>query len=157
MSVGHQRGTVLLLSMVLLLLLGMLGLLAMQSSTQQTRMASNLLASMQALEAAENLMRTAEARLSGAVPEPCGDCLPPAETATGWQQAAAGRYLIQNLGRSDCAFGMPNKVSVTLFRISVIADQRQARVALESVVAVPLLPEHGPARRVLWRQIYRES
>lgn len=134
----------LVLSMVLLVLLGVLGLLAMQATTQQTRMASNLLASLQAFEIAEHVLRTAEARLPGMTPP-------------GWHPLGTGRYQIENLGQTDKAVRMPDKQTVTLLRITAIAEQRQARVVLQSVVAWPLSPEHGPAQRILWRQLPGES
>lgn len=134
----------LVLSMVLLALLGVLGLLALQASTQQTRMASNLQTSLQAFETAENLLSIAEARLPGA-------------TAAGWQQVGTGRYLIQTLGQTDRAAGMPEKLPVTLFRITAVAEERHVRVALESVVAWPLSPDLAHPRRILWRQLPRES
>ena len=139
-----QRGAVLALVMILLVLLGILGLFAIQSSTQQTRMASNHLASLQAFEAAENLLSTAEARL-------------PATPPSGWQQLGTGRYLIEHLGQTDQAAHMPADLPATLFRLTAIAEERQARSTLESVVAGPLSPDHGPARRILWRQHPRES
>jgi len=158
----RQRGVVLALSMMLVALLGLLGLLALQASTLQTRMASQLLASLQALESAERLLRVAEARLVGAAPESCGACLPPFDGAPAvaglpWQQDGAGRYLIQNLGQSEHARGMAAGVPVALFRITAVAEARQARVILESVLALPLAPNHGPARRIAWREIFEES
>ncbi|MDR0276530.1 MAG: pilus assembly protein [Paucimonas sp.] len=141
---ARQHGAVLVLTMVLLVLLGILGLLAMQASTQQTRMASNLLASLQAFESAEHVLRAAEARLPGT-------------TAPGWHPLGAGRYQIENLGQTAQAVRMPEKLPVTLLRITAIAEERQARVVLQSVVAWPLAPEHGPARRILWRQLSEQS
>lgn len=134
----------LVLSMVLLILLGMLGLLAMQATTQQTRLASNLLASLQAFETAEHVLRAAEARSPGTTPP-------------GWHPLGTGRYQIENLGQTDKAVRMPDKQAVTLLRITAVAEARQARVTLQSVVAWPLSPEHGPARRILWRQLPEES
>ncbi|MDG9884943.1 PilX N-terminal domain-containing pilus assembly protein [Pseudomonas sp. GD04058] len=139
-----QRGAVLALVMILLVLLGILGCFAIQASTQQTRIASNLLASIQAFETAEDLLSTAEARLGGTPP-------------SGWQQVGTGRYLIQNLGQTSKAVGVPAGLPVTLFRITASAEERQARITLESVVAWPLSPDHGPARRILWRQLPGES
>jgi len=144
MANERQRGAVLALVMILLALLGVLGLLAMQASTQQTRMASNLLSSLQAFEAAENLLLKGEALLPTAIP-------------SGWQQDGAGRYLIQNLGQTNQAVGMPANLAVTLFRVTAIAEERQARVILESVVAWPETAGEYAARRILWRQLPRES
>jgi len=130
--------------MTLLMLLGILGLLAMHATTQQTRMASSLQASLQAFESAEHVLRAAEARLPGM-------------TAPGWHRLGGGRYRIETLGQTDQAARMPENQAVTLLRITAIAEERQARVALQSVVAWPLSPEHGPARRILWRQLPEES
>lgn len=144
MASEQQRGAVLALVMVLLALLGVLGLLAVQASTLQVRTASNLLTSIQAFETAEDLLSIAEARLSGAV-------------SPGWQQEDNGRYRVDNLGHTDQALGMPANLPVTLFRITAIGEERQARVILESVVAWPVTPGPQPTRRILWRQLPRES
>lgn len=166
---AKQHGNVLLLCMTLLMLLGLLGLSAMQGAIQQQRMASHLLASMRAFESAERLLRVGEARLPGAVIGSCGVCLPPPEAewvqAAGihhggggsglvWQRGDAGLYLIQNLGPSNRARGMPEELSVTLFRITAIGLEGESRVVLESTFAWPELRGDVPARRIAWRQIF---
>lgn len=166
---AKQHGNVLLLCMTLLMLLGLLGMSAMQSAIQQQRMASNLLASMRAFESAERLLRVGEARLPGAAIGACGFCLPPPEAewvqadgirhASGgsglaWQRGDAGLYLVQNLGPSNRARGMPEDLSVTLFRITAIGLEGESRVVLESTFAWPEFPGDVPARRIAWRQIF---
>ncbi len=141
---SKQRGAVLALVMILLVLLGILGLFAIQASTQQIRMANNLVSSLQAFETAESLLSIAEARLPAAIP-------------SGWQQEGTGRYLIENIGQTRQAFGMPADLPVFLFRITAVAEVPQARVTLESVMAWPATSGQAPARRILWRQLYRES
>lgn len=139
----RQHGAVLVLTMVLLVLLGILGLLAMQASIQQTRMAGNLLASLQAFETAEHVLRTAENHLPGTTPP-------------GWHLLGAGRYQIEDLGQTRKAVSIPKDQVVTLLRITAIGEARQARITLQSVVAWPLLPDGGPARRLFWRQLSEE-
>lgn len=170
MSRAKQAGTVLMLCLTLMVLLGLLGLSAMQAATQQQRMASNLLGSIQAFEAAEQLLRVGEAHLSVGVPEACGFCLPPPEaqwvasagsyrgergsSGLPWQRGPAGFYLIQNLGLSTLALGMPEDVRVTLVRITAIGLERELRVVLESTFAWPDPASRIAARRVAWRQVF---
>lgn len=167
---AKQHGNVLLLCMTLLMLLGLLGMSAMQGAIQQQRMVSNLLASMRAFESAERLLRTGEVRLSGSAPGSCGFCLPPPEvewvrapgihqgsdggSGLAWQREESGLYLIQNLGPSNLARGMPEELSVTLFRITAIGLEGESRVVLESTYAWPESPGDVPARRIAWRQIF---
>lgn len=166
---ARQHGNVLLLCMTLLMLLGLLGMSAMQGAIQQQRLASNLLASMRALESAERLLRVGEARLPGPATDICDFCLPPPEAewvrAAGihrgsgssglvWQRGDDGFYLLQNLGPGNRARGMPEELSVTLFRITAIGLEGESRVVLESTFAWPELPGDVPARRIAWRQIF---
>lgn len=162
----RQGGTVLLVSMTFLMLLGMFGLSAMQAATQQQRMSANLQTSLRAFEAAEGLLRQAESRLPAVASAPCSYCLPPAEAewvrpdrpAGGsgliWQVENSGLYLIQNLGQSKFAAHMPKDLSVTLYRVTAVGLEREARVVLESIFAWPELPGDVPARRIAWRQVF---
>lgn len=161
-----QCGTVLLICMTLLMLLGLFGLSAMQVATQQQRMSTNLQTSLRAFEAAESLLRQAEARLPAVGIAPCGFCLPPPEaewirpglppggSGLRWQTADSGLYLVQNLGQNKAATHMPENLTVTLYRVTAVGLEREARVVLESVFAWPELSGDVPARRIVWRQIF---
>lgn len=166
-----QGGMVLLVSLVMMLLLALLAMSALQGATLQARMAGNLGAALQAFESAEATLREGEAQvLAGHVPSlPCTYCLPPPEAArvrtagvhadaaasSGlvWQAYARGLYLIQPLGESSRATGLPDGLSVQLFRITAVGWRQQARVVLESVHAQPLAPGKQAPRRIAWRQI----
>ncbi|NES09214.1 hypothetical protein G3O07_04960 [Pseudomonas laurentiana] len=75
-----QRGMVLLLSLLLTMLLGLLGLSSLHSALLQERMSGNLLVSLQLLEQAETTLRHAEAQLqAGLELAPCRYCQPPPE------------------------------------------------------------------------------
>ena len=152
--------------MVLLMLLGLFGLSAMQAATQQQRMSASLLASLRAFEVAEGLLRQGEARLPVLDSVPCHFCLPPPEaewirpdrlsgdSGLNWQAEGSGLYLIQNLGQNNVATNMPKDLTVTLYRVTAVGLEREARVVLESIFAWPELPGDVPARRIAWRQIF---
>lgn len=167
----RQAGMALLVSLVLMLLLALLGMSALHGATLQARMAGNLGVALQAFEAAEATLREGEAHVLGgpAPPLPCGYCLPPPEAARvsaagvhagqgassglAWQAHGGGFYLIQRLGDSTRAAGVPDGLPVRLYRITAVGTQRQARVVLESVHAQALAPAELSARRIMWRQI----
>lgn len=70
---ASERGAVLATALVLLVVLTLLGILAMQGSTLQERMAGNLQQEDLAFEAAEAGLRDAEAWLNGSVTLPAFD------------------------------------------------------------------------------------
>ncbi|TDF80266.1 hypothetical protein [Pseudomonas sp. H9] len=167
---ASQQGVVLLLSLTLVLLLGLLGLSAMGSATQQERMARNLTSTLQAFKQAQLLLQHAEARALGLGGPLCGFCLPPPEAAfirqsgvyagkglssgLAWQAADGGFYLIQSLGQSSQARTLPVGQAANLYRITVVARSGTARSVLETVVAQPVGSQPPPAQRILWRQLY---
>ncbi|MGH8383162.1 pilus assembly PilX family protein [Pseudomonas sp.] len=165
-----QRGLVLLLSLTLVLLLGLLGISAMGSATQQERMARNLLTTLQMFEQAHQVLQQGELRALEQVGSRCEFCLPPPEagfiTRAGvhagagassglvWLAGDGGFYLIQSLGESTQARRMPPGLAVNLYRVTAVARNGMARSVLESVIAQPVGPAPQPWRRILWRQIY---
>lgn len=166
MKVRRQRGLVLLLSLVLTLMLGMLGVSAMGSATQQERMARNLLASLQVFEQAQQVLLGGEASVQEQAWPPCGFCLPPPEaghvmaagvyagagasSGLAWQAGEGGFLLIQFLGQSSQARLMPPDQEANLYRVTAVHRHGAARSVLESVVAQPV--GGGPWQRILWRQ-----
>lgn len=165
----RQRGLVLLISQVLVLLLGLLGVSVMGSATRQERMAGNLTSTLQGLEQAQQVLRWGEAWLQGQEWPLCEVCLPPPEagrvTAAGvyagtssglyWQAGAGGFYLVQSLGPSTRAAQMPAGVAVNLYRITAVSRHGAARSVLESVIAQPVGPGPQQWHRILWRQVYQ--
>lgn len=163
MMIGNrQHGTVLVLCITLVTLLGLIGMSAIQVATQQQRMSTNQLAAMQAFEAAERLLRVGESRSSGVAL--CNFCLPPPQVErinmpgqagpdVHWQAGESGLYAIQNLGVSTQAAHMPADLPVTLFRVTAIGLERHSRVVLESVYAWPDAASGIAPRRIAWRQV----
>lgn len=81
-----QRGTILFVSLIILLLLTILGVTAMSNVTMEERMAGNLRDANLAEEAAEAALRSGEAWLTGVVLEP-GRCFTiNTACATAWDE-----------------------------------------------------------------------
>ncbi|WP_462401405.1 hypothetical protein [Pseudomonas sp. Marseille-QA0332] len=156
----RQRGIVLLVGLVLALLLGLLAASAMRGALLETRKAGDLLARLQAFEQAEAVLLEGLALLQSERPAPCTDCLPPerpheVERQPGaWTRSEHGYLLLQNLGDSTMAGGLPADTQVTLLRITAVSRQVRARQVLEAVYAVPV-ERAEPPQRVLWRQRFR--
>jgi len=70
---GRQRGAVLYVALIFLVLLALLGVAGMQVASLQERMASNYRATNQAFQRAEGLARLAEAQINS---EPTGRFIP---------------------------------------------------------------------------------
>ena len=79
---------------------------------------------------------------------------PPGGSGLSWQTAESGLYLVQNLGQNKSATQMPEGLAVTLYRVTAVGLEREARVVLESIFAWPELPGDVPARRIAWRQVF---
>jgi len=159
-----QRGTVLIVSLVFLLLLSMLGLSSLQNATLQEKMAGSLNLRQTTFHAAESVLRAGEARAkaTGFSLPTCGSataCAPPPEafTVTGagaaggsgvtWVAAQGGFYALQNFARTDDPVNVrpeAGKPEWTLYRVTAVAIEGDARTVLESV--------HTQQRRILWRQ-----
>jgi type IV pilus assembly protein PilX len=166
----RQRGLVLLLSLTLVALLGLLGLSAMGSATQQERMAHNLVTTLQVFEQTQHVLQQGELQTLAQAWAVCEFCLPPPEAGfitTGgvysgpmassglsWLAADGGFYLIQSLGVSTQARQLPPGLAVNLYRVTAVGRNGAARSVLESVVAQPVGQTAQPWRRILWRQVY---
>ncbi|SQF97871.1 type IV pilus assembly protein PilX [Paucimonas lemoignei] len=150
----RQRGMVLVVSLVFLLLITTLGVSSMQSATLQEKMASSLSFRNQSFQMAEAVLRAAESTLSSTSIMPaCAYCLPPPEstkvTASGifkgggassgleWTAWGGGFYLIQKLGLTKTPVVMPSVcpggATVTLYRVTSVSNQGTSRTVLESV------------------------
>lgn len=171
---ARQRGVVLLVSLVFLLLLSMIGIGAMQSAAHQEKMAASVRFSHESLQVAESALRVGESWLQGQWSgfSECASavqCLPPAESLTQvssgasvsgvhWVQVIDGLYGIQNIGSSMSPANLPNINDVTLYRVTGIGVLGASRTVLESVYARYQMPEgdvHAAPhfRRIMWRQI----
>jgi len=151
---SRQRGVVLLLALVLSMLLGLLAATALRDAVTETRMTGYLRDGLLALEQAEQTLQAGEGELERSPPDPCKACLPPTrphDLVGQWQRTQTGFFHLQNLGVSECAAHMPVGQSVTLFRITAVSKQAQARHVLEAVYAVA----DDTIQRISWRQRLR--
>lgn len=159
-----QRGTVLIVSLVFLLLLSMLGLSSLQNATLQEKMAGSLNLRQAAFHSAESVLRAGEAQVkaTGFTLPVCGSvtaCAPPPEAfsvsgagAAGgsgvkWVAVEGGFYALQHFAKTDDPINVRpvgDKTEWTLYRVTAVAIQGDARTVLESV--------HTEQRRILWRQ-----
>lgn len=174
---GRQAGMALLVSLIFLLLLSVIGLGAMQSATQQEKMAGSVRQANQSLQAAETALRRGESRVQGDWPalSECNavvKCLPPSEARTRvspgfdpssgvlWVQVPGGLFGIQHMGSGVTPAHLPGVASANLYRITAIGLRGASRTILESVYARyqrsevdPNEPARQHFRRVLWRQL----
>jgi type IV pilus assembly protein PilX len=156
-SSRHQKGAVLFVGMMVLILLTLLAVTASQGSFMQERMASNYLAKTRAIQAAETLVSQARELTNGYVygrntlpavgavlddsPKPFDAFLsalgsnPPAE---------ANRVIIENMGKAasqeSLAVGADGRAQATFYRISTLGvsgEGDRASVAVLQEVFVP--------------------
>jgi type IV pilus assembly protein PilX len=154
-SFHGQRGMVLLISLVFLLLISMLGVSSMQNATLQEKMTSSMTFRNQSFQTAESVLRAGEALVlaSPASLTTCTYCLPPPEStkvvASGvysgsgsssglsWVASGTGFYLVQNLGQTKTPVTLPSScaagATVTLYRITAVGNQGASKSVLESI------------------------
>lgn len=147
-----QRGMVLLVSLVFLLLLTVIGLSSMQSANLQEKMAGSVSLRNQSFQTAEAALRIGESAVqlssySLAVCANTTQCAPPAEstvvTAAGlnstsgvtWIAAGNGFYGVQNIGTTLTAVNVPSNTSATLYRVTAVGIVGSSRSVVESVYA----------------------
>lgn len=156
-----QRGAVLIVSLVFLLLLTLLATSSMQNATLQEKVAGSLTQRNASFQSAETTLRIAEAKILSptfALPT-CSTpahCLPPPEalslsgSGTGgpsgidWVRTRGGYYGIQHLGETDQPAGGGGDQIWRLYRVTAIGIAGHSRTVLESM--------HTQEDRVMWRQ-----
>lgn len=157
-----QRGVVLIVSLVFLLLLTLLATSSMQNATLQEKVAGSLSLRHESFQKAETVLRAAEAtvlELGFALPE-CltpATCLPPMDALTRsasgsggasgvrWVASHGGFYGIQHLGQTEDPAGAGERGEFRrLYRVTAVGLQGSARTVLESI--------HTDQGRVMWRQ-----
>ena len=158
-----QRGVVLIVSLVFLVLLTLLATSSMQNATLQEKVAGSLKLRNASFQIAEAVLRAGEAKVLTPgfslpqCPSPAS-CLPPPEATTlsgaagagasgvTWVASDSGFYGIQYLGQTDDPAGLPEKGDGEhrLYRVTAIAVQGTLRTVLESI--------HTQERRIMWRQ-----
>jgi type IV pilus assembly protein PilX len=146
-----QRGMVLLVSLVFLLLLTLIGLSSMQSANLQEKMAGSVSLRNQSFQAAEAALRIGESavQLDSYSLAVCSGttCLPPAESSVvnsagfnstsgvTWIAAGNGFYGVQNIGTTLTAVNVPSNTSATLYRVTAVGIAGNSRSVVESVYA----------------------
>ncbi|MEG5264729.1 PilX N-terminal domain-containing pilus assembly protein [Pseudomonas sp. JDS28PS106] len=149
----QQRGMVLLVSLVFLLLLTMLGISSMQNATMQEKMAGSVTLRNKSFQMAEAALRMGESRIKEKdfKMDKCvgtARCVPPAEAPTVnsertdgtsgviWRAGGGGYYGIQNLGTTATPIIRPNcSGTVTLYRVTGVATEGTSTTVLESIYA----------------------
>lgn len=161
MNVNAQRGAVLIVSLVFLLLLTLLATSSMQNATLQEKVAGTLTRRDASFQSAETALRIAEAKIlaPGFSQPPCSsptECLPPPEALTlsssgtgaasgvDWFATRGGFYGIQHVGQTDQPAGGADGQLWNLYRVTAIGIEGDSRTVLESI--------HTQERRVMWRQ-----
>lgn len=152
-----QKGMVLVVSLIFLLLLTLLGVSAMQNATMQEKMSGSVMVRNQSFQLAEAALRLGESsiQVKDFVLAKCtspATCAPPAE-ATGypkagnnsssgvtWVQAGTNAvFALQNIGTTTTPISRPPTCSasssVTLYRVTAAAKQGTSVTVLESIYA----------------------
>lgn len=152
---ARQRGMVLLVSLVFLLLLTMLGISSMQNATLQEKMAGSVGQRNKSFQAAEAVLRRGESTIvSGFNLAQCTGtvaCAPPAESTSvtgpgvnatsgvNWIRVDEGLYGIQKLGTTNTPIKRPATCPgsgvVTMYRVTAVAINGNSRTVLESIYA----------------------
>ncbi|MBO9551763.1 hypothetical protein [Pseudomonas sp.] len=156
---NHQRGIVLLLSLVFSLLLALLAASALRDALIETRMTGAMSDGLLAFEQAEIVLQAGVDELQRSPPVKCSDCQPPSrphDLQGQWQSIKGGYFHLQNLGTTTRAAHMPEGERVTLYRITAVSQQLAARQVLEAVYAIPTAQAQAP-QRILWRQRLRQD
>ena len=157
-----QRGVVLIVSLVMLMLLTLLATSSMQNATLQEKMAGSQALRNASFQSAETLLRLGEAQVfaAGFSMPTCASplaCLPPPEALTltsvglnetsgiQWRVGQGGFFGIQLLGETDNPAGakLPSEPQ-QLYRVTAVGIQGASRTVLESV--------HTQEKRIMWRQ-----
>lgn len=157
-----QRGAVLIVSLVFLMLLTLLATSSMQNATLQEKVAGGLALRDASFQLAEAVLRTAEARIltPGFSQAECSTpltCLPPAEALTlsgggaggasgvRWMTGSGGFFGIQHLGEAEDPAGAGGNLQPQrLYRVTAVGIHGTSRTVLESI--------HTEERRIMWRQ-----
>jgi type IV pilus assembly protein PilX len=157
-----ERGAVLIVTLVFLLLVTLLATSSMQNATLQEKVAGSLQSRSTSFQAAETVLRAGEASVLApgfSLPECSGpaSCLPPPEALTlsgagsggasgvSWLASSGGVYGIQYLGQTDdpARPGKPDEPS-HLYRVTAVVIRGSSRTVLESI--------HTREQRIMWRQ-----
>jgi type IV pilus assembly protein PilX len=153
-GVRHQKGVVLLVSLLFLLLLTLLGVSSMQNATLQEKMAGSVTTRNVTFQGAESALRQGESTIRpGFVLAVCANaaCAPPNDSTTvteagngtsgrPWVAAVGGGlYTVQNIGTTADPVERPLGCNIsgtyTLYRVTAVFFQGVSRTVLESIYA----------------------
>lgn len=149
----QQRGAVLYVALIMLILLALIGIAGMQVTGMQERMAANYLRSNQAFQNAEADVRTQEAAIKTAIEnggvfeanqEECSPVFDPATWADGKTAAAA----IHTRRLDKCVMGgggtglggRKNEETENIYQITVLASDDPANPSSSAVIDTIFIP-----------------
>lgn len=167
---AHQRGMVLLISLVFLLLLSLVGLSSMQGAVAQQKVSGSVWHRNQSFQSAESGLRVGEEgvrRVPAALPfcQSTVACAPPGEafsvvgagvnpiSRVNWVALKGGLYGIQFLGPALGLAQLPAHTPAALYRVTAVGLSGQSRTVLESMYARVEGEGGARFRRVTWRQL----
>ncbi|MFT0473416.1 PilX N-terminal domain-containing pilus assembly protein [Pseudomonas antarctica] len=166
----RQKGMVLLISLVFLLVLSLIGMASMQGAVSQQKIAGGVWHRNQSFQSAESGLTLGESTAlhAGAGLPLCRSisaCAPPQESfsvvgagsnpasTVNWIALKGGLYAVQSLGQGAGLAGLPPATPAALYRVTAVGLSGQSRTVLEAVYAQVSEEVGAGFRRVLWRQL----
>ena len=150
----RQRGVVLVVALIFLLLVTLIGVSSMQNATMQEKMAGSVSIKNQSFQIAEASLRLGENAVAATAYTltkctPAANCLPPPDSTSAslaagvgtngvtWVATTNGFYGVQNLGTTADAVNAPANCSnsATLYRVTGVGIYGISRSVVESIYA----------------------
>ncbi|WP_213875354.1 PilX N-terminal domain-containing pilus assembly protein [Pseudomonas sp. dw_358] len=152
----RQKGVVLIVALIFLLLVTLIGVSSMQNATMQEKMAGSVSIKNESFQAAEASLRVGENAVAAtayvlAKCTPAANCLPPPDSTSAalavgggtngviWVATPYGFYGVQNLGPAQAtAVNTPTSCGSTLptlYRITGVGVYGASRSVVESIYA----------------------
>lgn len=153
---GAQRGVVLIVALIFLLLVTLIGVSSMQNATLQEKMAGSVTLKNLSFQVAEATLRLGENAVAASAYKltlcnSTANCLPPPDATSTTLSAGVGTngvtwianstnngfYGVQNIGTTSDAVNAPANCasSATLYRITAVGVWGISRTVLESIYA----------------------
>lgn len=153
---GAQRGMVLVVALIFLLLVTLIGVSSMQNATMQEKMAGSVTLKNLSFQKAESNLRLGENAVAASTYKltqcnSVANCLPPPDSTSASLAAGVGTnnvlwvadptgsgfYGVQNIGTSSGVVNAPANctASATLYRITAVGISGISRTVLESIYA----------------------
>lgn len=150
----QQRGVVMVVALIFLLLVTLIGVSSMQNATMQEKMAGSVALKNQSFQAAEASLRVGENAVAATAYvltkcTPAANCLPPPDATSAalavgvgtngvtWIATTTGFYGVQNIGTTSDAVNAPVNcsASATLYRVTGVGVYGNSRSVVESIYA----------------------